>query len=680
MRLLNILSVFSDNLTKIKDFLTDIIAFLTSYLGSELMAYVTLGIIGVLALALITCFFIALFNPSKRKLKKLNKSLKRQNEYEALRQRLFQISEEIGTINLEIRIIERQYKDDVFNLEEVERSAVEQDDIFMSSRKYRLEDLAEKQAVLNEVLTKQKKGSKANRKEKAESTQLLINDLIAQQNECQNEISLKKAEIEQRKILHEKDLTNLKASCQAKCNELAVKKNALELEKIEISKKLTKLEKKDKHKLSVSDAEAMTDEFAKQRKLADQEVEDKALEELRIAKLNYEEACKKRAKAEKDKNVAVENVKALQKQKAKAKSTKSVDYSPVTKATAVISNDKPDDVNIIIADIDSGIVFNPTPIVEPAPEVEEHVYKEPTIEVVDFDHIPEEDVIFVEAFLDYLNVDADDETILDESAITEETAITFTPENNQAVEKIEQPIEETIEESVSTAEIELVEEEVLSAEEIASEEQVELDEVTPQIEEIEKDEPIVESSANEPIEEPIKKPTPEVVEIEKTETIVVKKTPAYKDYNDGIPATPIHKKSKFQKPITKLVKKAKPADTESQPIKKEADIKTGYNGKWSIEEKDGKHFAKLVASNGGVLLTTPSYSNVNGVKACIENLKQNLASDNVAICVDKEGKAFFKVLSSAGRTIAQSAKHSTKYQCEKSLASTKNFAQKAIIH
>ena len=138
-------------------------------------------------------------------------------------------------------------------------------------------------------------------------------------------------------------------------------------------------------------------------------------------------------------------------------------------------------------------------------------------------------------------------------------------------------------------------------------------------------------------------------------------------------------KNKFQKPVTKLVKKAKPVSENTQSQASEASAKSGYNGKWKIEELDGKYVAKLFASNGGALLSTSSYTSVNGAKDCISKIKDSLLNDRFVILADKDGKHFFKVLSTSNRSILQSSKYSTKYQCEKAVASAKKFAQTAAI-
>ena len=57
MRLQNLLNAFADTFTKITDFVKTLIVFLTEYIGSELMAYVTLGIVGFLAVAFLFFLF-----------------------------------------------------------------------------------------------------------------------------------------------------------------------------------------------------------------------------------------------------------------------------------------------------------------------------------------------------------------------------------------------------------------------------------------------------------------------------------------------------------------------------------------------------------------------------------------------------------------------------------------------
>ena len=153
-------------------------------------------------------------------------------------------------------------------------------------------------------------------------------------------------------------------------------------------------------------------------------------------------------------------------------------------------------------------------------------------------------------------------------------------------------------------------------------------------------------------------------------------------HNDGIPATPIHKKSKFSKPVTKIVVKKTPVKDETAeelPAKEEAK-KSAYLGKWKTETaEDGKMFAKLCASNGGVLLVTPSYTSDIGLKNGIASIKKHLAAGNVAITANKAGKFVFKVSAPSGRTIVTSEQYGARFQCEKALESAKRFAETAVV-
>ena len=153
-------------------------------------------------------------------------------------------------------------------------------------------------------------------------------------------------------------------------------------------------------------------------------------------------------------------------------------------------------------------------------------------------------------------------------------------------------------------------------------------------------------------------------------------------HNDGIPATPIHKKSKFSKPVTKIVVKKAPVKDETAeelPAKEEAK-KSAYLGKWKTETaEDGKMFAKLCASNGGVLLVTPSYTSDIGLKNGIASIKKHLAAGNVAITANKAGKFVFKVSAPSGRTIVTSEQYGARFQCEKALESAKRFAETAVV-
>ena len=250
-----------------------------------------------------------------------------------------------------------------------------------------------------------------------------------------------------------------------------------------------------------------------------------------------------------------------------------------------------------------------------------------------------------------------------DTAKTEETAATEPAETEESIETTE-PAEESAGEEPTTGE---------AVEEPTADEAVE--------------EPI------ETIAEPTPEETPEEIpeEIPEEVTEKVATEPANDEkiiriprdiYNDGIPATPIHKKSKYAKPVTKLlVKKPVVKEEPEQNVQtKEEARKSAYLGKWKVEKtEDGKLFAKLRASNGGILLTTPLYTSEIGLKNGITAIKKSLAADNVTVTANKAGKFVFKITAPSGRTIVTSEQYAARFQCEKALDSAKRFAETAVI-
>ena len=264
--------------------------------------------------------------------------------------------------------------------------------------------------------------------------------------------------------------------------------------------------------------------------------------------------------------------------------------------------------------------------------------------------------------------EAEAEAEATDTAKTEETAATEPAETEESIETTE-PAEESAGEEPTTSE---------TVEEPTADEAVE--------------EPTADEAVEEPTEtiaEPTTEETPEEIPEEVTEKVETE--PANDEkiiriprdiYNDGIPATPIHKKSKYAKPVTKLlVKKPVVKEEPEQNVQtKEEARKSAYLGKWKVEKtEDGKLFAKLRASNGGILLTTPLYTSEIGLKNGITAIKKSLAADNVTVTANKAGKFVFKITAPSGRTIVTSEQYAARFQCEKALDSAKRFAETAVI-
>jgi uncharacterized protein YegP (UPF0339 family) len=527
---------------------------------------------------------------------------------------------------------------------------------------------------------------------KAETTKKLINDIDAEKSVYVQDISLRTTNSATRKQELAETINKINAEKNLKHLKLTEQRNTLLKEKLALELTLEEKLVSGKHVMTMASAKAMADEYAKQQRLIDKEAEDKALESLRKAKAEYEAAYKKRIQTEKDTSLAIENVKAIQSERAKANSNKKLSYAPITQATAVRSDEKPKDVTIIIADINGEILSVQEPEEVEIVEVDERAYVEPIVEVVDISKLTEEEVIFIEAILEDINFDADDETILNESAITETENLAFntqeTPSEteNQTTDLPTEEVTQPADEVENTRQVEVVDEVVDEVAQTQTEttQEVEQTEIVEETEQV-ADENVIELTGNDQltqapiVEEDLTAPlVDEVIEV----IPIVKKKPAGKIYNDGIPATPIHKKSKYEKPITRIVRKTPSKKSVFTPTAIETTaekVKIGYNGKWQISKTENGYKAKLLASNGGLMLSLAEYSTDKAIKSAIENVKTALSSKNVKIVTVKNKSYVFKILSAKGRTIAQSAEYTTKLQCEKALDSTTRFSQTAII-
>ncbi len=122
-------------------------------------------------------------------------------------------------------------------------------------------------------------------------------------------------------------------------------------------------------------------------------------------------------------------------------------------------------------------------------------------------------------------------------------------------------------------------------------------------------------------------------------------------------------------------KQAEP-DKDAELVKK---MQARYSGKWIIYETDGAYTANLVASNGEVLLRSESYTALSGIKSGIETINKNIAKDNFAISIDKNGKYFFKLYSSSTRLLCISEVYGSKTLCENAIKSVKRFSETAVV-
>ena len=139
--------------------------------------------------------------------------------------------------------------------------------------------------------------------------------------------------------------------------------------------------------------------------------------------------------------------------------------------------------------------------------------------------------------------------------------------------------------------------------------------------------------------------------------------------------------------VTKTEDSTEPKVEEVKPAKKtrkstpkqveqveEVKPKRQYLGKWKIKQDANGFYAKLHASNGGLLLKTEYYTSLSGVKNGIETIKRNVENGNFAVSIDKHNHYHFKLFSNSNKLICVSEDYSSKAKCDNGIESVKRFA------
>ena len=705
---------------------------LFAFFGLEIEMW-QIAIIGVLVVALVACIIVAAIKSGKKRKIRIRKYIENEEKAISLRKRLRGVNEDISrikfdyvskknTLNAQLKAINDDYRAE-YGRDDSEY-LVQSDKLLKTNEKLR--DVS---------LRLKKKGLKPD-DEKALKAELA--DTEAEHDELSEKI------VAMREAKTARD-SELKTKTEAVEKELALRKENYDAdlaekngEKKKIEDDLEKLAS-SQVKISVKDAEAILEEF-RAADDADREIRlNQAKEDVERAKNEYLEAVELRAQFERERDDAVISAKEDAKrklaiEKAQAETEAKVGYitaETVQTAQAAQSVQAPVDET---AEEKTGtteyvsteeVATEETPgteetVTEETPATEETVTEEPVTAEQAEEKAEEPDETAVTETIAEEKAEETDETATEE-IVAEETAsaendasvalesleTAIGDEDKKLSEEVIAEVEEAEEAATASeagaeaeAEAEAEATDTAKTEETAATEPAETEEsieTTEPAEESAGEEPttsetVEEPTADEAVEEPtetIAEPTPEEIPEEVTEKVATE--PANDEkiiriprdiYNDGIPATPIHKKSKYAKPVTKLlVKKPVVKEEPEQNVQtKEEARKSAYLGKWKVEKtEDGKLFAKLRASNGGILLTTPLYTSEIGLKNGITAIKKSLAADNVTVTANKAGKFVFKITAPSGRTIVTSEQYAARFQCEKALDSAKRFAETAVI-
>lgn len=163
-------------------------------------------------------------------------------------------------------------------------------------------------------------------------------------------------------------------------------------------------------------------------------------------------------------------------------------------------------------------------------------------------------------------------------------------------------------------------------------------------------------------EEPVKE---EVVEETITETEEVKaEEPAAEEKKEEKPA------GKSDKPATKPKAAAKTAKAPAKTAK----------GKWVTEKKsDDEYIAKLLASNGEVILTSEIYSTAEGATKGVATIVRGVENGKFVVYNTKGGDYYFKLKSASNKLLCAGEIYTTKDGCLAAVESVKKFAKDAVI-
>lgn len=764
---------------------------------SELLGFTVeiwqMAIVAVLAVALIVCLIIAIFNPSKRRKKRLKRYFENREQVERITEQIRQKDEEISELQKVIAEAEKEAEEKKAAIIEDNKTASDKDELYNSIANEKIVSLSAKQRKLSEKLTKQQTGIfRGLKKGKARNTKLAINAIAEEQKLRSLEISKRNSDRAKRDSQMKSALSDVNVELNSTRSECLAKISEKELERKLLLEELERINSQEV-KLSSKDAAAILKQYEKDEKIEKKTQLQKALDDLEKAKAEYRNAQALRAKYEKEREDALAALRDDAKVKAvaeKKESKKKVRYAPPK--TSIATKKEAAEVNNLLGGLpttqseqsapvkpvqeepffdenapvnaadDEVVITDLTYENDPVSSIMEEGEKEATATETTSDNKETEgekvEEVKAEPEKDEFDNISDDTAEKEAKPVTpeppKEEPLTPRTETQKIVsEKIEEEMrrelsnlarisekaneeadeteevketEEVAEATENTeAEAETTAEEVTETKVVAETEETPESEATETTEEKETettetteekepdtaetseekeaeaidetaDEVISETAATEITEETKKSENEPTLEYEEPvvydepvniidadeSTVKAKpvKTPFM--YNDGIPATPIHKKSKFSKPITKIVtkKRVEEPEVKTDEVAATETKKNAYNGKWKVEKTDDdKVFATLTASNGGSLLSTQGYSNINGLKTAISNIKKNLADGNVSVNADKNGKFVFKIFTPSGRTIVTSGVYGSKFQCEKALESTRRFAETAVI-
>jgi uncharacterized protein YegP (UPF0339 family) len=190
-------------------------------------------------------------------------------------------------------------------------------------------------------------------------------------------------------------------------------------------------------------------------------------------------------------------------------------------------------------------------------------------------------------------------------------------------------------------------------------------------------EPVKETeTAEETVSAPVAEKVDEApVEEVKEETVKEEVVTASENIEEEKEEAPVAEKP-TKKPAAKkgVTQKGKAQEkTPAKPAKK-------LNGKWVVEIKSaGEYDAKLLASNGEVMLTSEIYTTEDGARNGIATIIKGVETGNFVIYQDKNKNYYYKLKTAGNRLLCVGEIYKSKDQCVKAAETVKRIAAGSTI-
>lgn len=332
-------------------------------------------VIGALALCLLICLIVAIADPEGKKRKEEEKLNALRGEVIFLKNEILEITDECYDIDRSVAEAEERAQKEISALTEREIIICENEMAMDRRNRDKMSELAVKQQLLSDLLRRQQSGVlKSMKKSEVSDTQRILSNVTAEQQAHAKDIERRNDARARRAETLEKDIADVNRNLENYKLESKIKKETLTARRAELENRLNDLlyvnqspETDEKQKTTTGE------QLVRERD--EQDARLKALEELRIAKAEYELACKRRQQAEKNKQIAVENAKAEAEERRKAYELAKKPKTTV-KPTVEPQEQPPvdDDVQLIISDLNGD--GTPTITEEPVAKVEETEVKQ----------------------------------------------------------------------------------------------------------------------------------------------------------------------------------------------------------------------------------------------------------------------------------------------------------------